>query len=227
MWGAFTAFFAAAAWPTPGMLDANPFLGDRGHPPRLDGHLDDRRRAPRADRLPTAAPRPRLVPLITAIGASLFLQYTLPRPLRQRSAPYPEHPGARRHGRDPRIRSARPQVVVIVAAIVLMVVLYFFIKRTRTGRAMRAVSEDKDTAALMGINVDRMIVTTFAIGGSWPARPASSTTCSSTRSTASWASCRASRPSPRRSSAASATSSAPCSAASSSACSSRSARTCS
>ena len=46
-----------------------------------------------------------------------------------------------------------------------MLVLYWFVERTRTGRAMRAVSEDKDTAALMGINVDRTISTTFAIGG--------------------------------------------------------------
>ena len=46
-----------------------------------------------------------------------------------------------------------------------MVGLYFFINRTRTGRAMRAVSEDKDVAAMMGINVDRIILTTFAIGG--------------------------------------------------------------
>jgi branched-chain amino acid transport system permease protein len=46
-----------------------------------------------------------------------------------------------------------------------MLVLYWFVERTRTGRAMRAVSEDKDTAALMGINVDRTIATTFAIGG--------------------------------------------------------------
>ena len=46
-----------------------------------------------------------------------------------------------------------------------MAVLWYFVERTRTGRAMRAVSEDKDTAALMGINVDRIIATTFAIGG--------------------------------------------------------------
>ena len=46
-----------------------------------------------------------------------------------------------------------------------MLALYVFINRTRTGRAMRAVSEDKDVAAMMGINVDRIIVTTFAIGG--------------------------------------------------------------
>ena len=55
--------------------------------------------------------------------------------------------------------------MVIVAALALMFALYFFINRTRTGRAMRAVSEDKDVAAMMGINVDRIIVTTFAIGG--------------------------------------------------------------
>ena len=54
---------------------------------------------------------------------------------------------------------------MIVAALFLMFALYFFINRTRTGRAMRAVSEDKDVAAMMGINVDRIIVTTFAIGG--------------------------------------------------------------
>jgi branched-chain amino acid transport system permease protein len=46
-----------------------------------------------------------------------------------------------------------------------MVGLYLFVERTRTGRAMRAVSENKDVAAMMGINVDRVIVITFAIGG--------------------------------------------------------------
>jgi branched-chain amino acid transport system permease protein len=55
--------------------------------------------------------------------------------------------------------------MVIVAAVVLMLGLVYFVERTRTGRAMRAVSEDKDVAAMMGINVDRIIVTTFAVGG--------------------------------------------------------------
>jgi branched-chain amino acid transport system permease protein len=59
----------------------------------------------------------------------------------------------------------KTQVVVIVGAILMMVLLYWFVERTRTGRAMRAVSENKDTAALMGIDVDRTIVITFAIGG--------------------------------------------------------------
>ena len=63
------------------------------------------------------------------------------------------------------IRIDTVEVVVILAALGMMLALYFFINRTRTGRAMRAVSEDKDVAAMMGINVDRIIVTTFAIGG--------------------------------------------------------------
>ncbi|HVM25513.1 MAG TPA: branched-chain amino acid ABC transporter permease, partial [Candidatus Limnocylindrales bacterium] len=57
------------------------------------------------------------------------------------------------------------RAVVIVAALFLMLALYVFVEKTRTGRSMRAVSEDKDVAAMMGINVDRVIVTTFAIGG--------------------------------------------------------------
>ena len=45
-----------------------------------------------------------------------------------------------------------------------MSALWFFIQRTKTGKAMRAVAEDKDTASLMGINVDRTIVITFMLG---------------------------------------------------------------
>ena len=56
-------------------------------------------------------------------------------------------------------------MLVIVAAAFLMVALYLFVQRTKTGKAMRAVSEDKETAALMGIDVDRIIVMTFVIGG--------------------------------------------------------------
>jgi len=45
-----------------------------------------------------------------------------------------------------------------------MIALWFFVQRTRVGKAMRAVAEDKSTAALMGINVDRVIVITFVLG---------------------------------------------------------------
>jgi branched-chain amino acid transport system permease protein len=54
--------------------------------------------------------------------------------------------------------------LVFFLALTLMAGLWFFVQRTKTGKAMRAVAEDKNTAALMGINVDRVIVTTFVLG---------------------------------------------------------------
>ena len=55
-------------------------------------------------------------------------------------------------------------VVTLVASAVIMLGLTLFVKCTRTGRAMLAVSEDRDAAQLMGINVNRIITLTFAIG---------------------------------------------------------------
>lgn len=55
-------------------------------------------------------------------------------------------------------------LVTLAATVVLMTVLTLFIKYTKVGRAMIAVSEDRDTAQLMGINVNRIITVTFAIG---------------------------------------------------------------
>ena len=56
-------------------------------------------------------------------------------------------------------------LVVIGVAVASMIVLWYFVTRTKTGRAMRAVAEDKEIAGLMGIDVDRTIVTVFAVGG--------------------------------------------------------------
>ena len=55
-------------------------------------------------------------------------------------------------------------LVMIATSLVIVVSLTLFIKKTKTGRAMLAVSEDKDAARLMGINVNRTITITFAIG---------------------------------------------------------------
>jgi branched-chain amino acid transport system permease protein len=63
------------------------------------------------------------------------------------------------------IRILRFQLVVILAAVLLMLALYSFVMRTRIGKAIRAVSEDKEASALMGIDVDKMISMTFVIGG--------------------------------------------------------------
>jgi branched-chain amino acid transport system permease protein len=58
------------------------------------------------------------------------------------------------------------QILIITGSVLMMAGLYVFVKKSKTGKAMRAVAEDKDTAALMGVNVDRIIATTFATGSS-------------------------------------------------------------
>ena len=55
-------------------------------------------------------------------------------------------------------------VITIVIAAVVMAALQIFVQKTKLGRAMRAVSENKEASTLVGINVNRTIVTTFAIG---------------------------------------------------------------
>jgi branched-chain amino acid transport system permease protein len=56
------------------------------------------------------------------------------------------------------------RVLVVATSLAMMAFLYILVKYTRLGKAMRAVSEDKDTAALMGVNVNRVIAQTFLIG---------------------------------------------------------------
>ncbi len=54
--------------------------------------------------------------------------------------------------------------IIFLLSLVLMAGLWFIVQRTKVGRAMRAVSEDKNTASLMGVNVDRIIIVTFYLG---------------------------------------------------------------
>ncbi len=108
---------------------------------------------------------PRLVPLITAIGASFFLQYFFRGLFGANIKVYPEITLLQQQVSIGEFRIQVIQIVVIVASIVMMAGLQFFIMRSRTGKAMRAVAEDKQTSALMGINVDRIIVITFVLGG--------------------------------------------------------------
>jgi branched-chain amino acid transport system permease protein len=110
---------------------------------------------------------PRLVLLISAIGASFFLQYTMAGLFGSSIYRYPTIDFLEEDIGLP-IASALGlewiDVVVIFSAIAMMGVLYAFVMRSKKGTAIRAVSEDKETAALMGIDVDSAIVTTFAIG---------------------------------------------------------------
>lgn len=114
---------------------------------------------------------PRLVPLISAVGASIFLQnagqllfgsqrrdYTNPVIL------------ARGSGWDIPIGSGVVTVpytgaLTLVLSLIILAALYFLVQKTRMGRAMRAVAENKTSASLMGIDVDGIISRTFLISG--------------------------------------------------------------
>jgi branched-chain amino acid transport system permease protein len=106
---------------------------------------------------------PRLTPLITAIGVSLFLQNAAMLAFSPNPRPYP-----------PILREVRfelggvivtnVKLTIFVVALALMVGLNWFIQRTWTGKAMRAVSTNIDAARLMGVDTDRIIRATFAVG---------------------------------------------------------------
>jgi branched-chain amino acid transport system permease protein len=107
----------------------------------------------------------RLAALISAIGASFFLQEVF----------------GLRYGRDliafPRVMKKETlfkigagdvrndKLIVVVAAIAVMIILDRFVNGTRLGRGIRATAQDPETAVLMGVNIDRVVVATFILGG--------------------------------------------------------------
>lgn len=113
---------------------------------------------------------PRLAPLITALGVSVFLQelVRLFYPGATASLPFPALfvDGAMRipvpGGGDVVITWVK--VLLVVMAVLLAVGLQMYVSRSRMGRAMRATAQDADTAKLMGVNPDRVIVLTFVLG---------------------------------------------------------------
>jgi len=109
---------------------------------------------------------PRIAPLISAIGASFFLQAAALLMFGSRSRSYSTPTLVDFSTSIPfgPIRVWMVRVLVIVTAVVLMVLLTLWVSRTRTGKAVRAVSFDREAAAMMGIDVDMVIVVTFLIG---------------------------------------------------------------
>jgi branched-chain amino acid transport system permease protein len=106
---------------------------------------------------------PRLAPLISAIGTSIFLQNAMLIILKGEPKNYPDiFPSGKLMVGQVGVEYI--DLFIVIISILLMVCLYLFIQKTRWGKAMRAVAEDKETAALMGINVNRIIVMTFFIG---------------------------------------------------------------
>lgn len=107
----------------------------------------------------------RLIPFITAIGASFFLQYAFAGLFGTDVKSYPAVQQLQGKVSILGLQVLKTQLVVLVSAVLMMLFLYFFVEKTKRGKAIRAVSEDQETARLMGINVDRTIVLVFALGG--------------------------------------------------------------
>ena len=120
---------------------------------------------------------PRLAPLITAIGLSIFLQQLVflwyPQP-GSGGGFFSHFSGVTAPLQFPTFQRAAfniggiliqpADVLTLIAAAVGMAALAYFVGRTRTGRAMQATAQDPDTARLMGINTNKVIVIAFALG---------------------------------------------------------------
>ncbi len=164
MTGAFGAYFIATWLTNIGFVDKNPLLGLLI--PILFAMLVSASIAMLVERIAYRPLReaPRLVPLISAIGASFFLEYSFRGFFGPGKYAYPSITALEGSWNILGIGVLKVQVIVIIAAFVMMALLYSIVMYTKMGKAMRAVSENKDTAALMGIDINRTIVSTFAIG---------------------------------------------------------------
>jgi branched-chain amino acid transport system permease protein len=115
---------------------------------------------------------PKLAPLITAVGLSFILQNlgildsifgldwngSAPR---SRDRIIPEDKAIELGG----VKITYAAIIVVLVTIPLLLGLTYLVQRTRIGKAMRATAQDRDASLLMGINVDKVISFTFAIGG--------------------------------------------------------------
>jgi branched-chain amino acid transport system permease protein len=191
MSGAYIGFFAITALANAGMLESAPLIVLLAT--LLVGMAASVVVASLLERIAYKPLRnaPRLVPLISAIGASITIQQLFLRLFGGGTRVYPELKlpvltnlcieaneagecveygidliqGSYRVDFLGMVLQVRPlYFIIFFLAIFLMGVLWFIVQRTKVGRAMRAVAEDKQTAALMGVNVDRVILITFVLG---------------------------------------------------------------
>ncbi|WP_324779725.1 branched-chain amino acid ABC transporter permease [Thiobacillus sedimenti] len=106
---------------------------------------------------------PRLAPLITAIGVSIILQNVAMLIWGKQYIPFPAIlPEGRHHVLGATISDI--QVAILVLALLIMLALVMVVQKTRLGRAMRATAQSRQVASLMGVDVNRVIAATFAIG---------------------------------------------------------------
>jgi len=114
---------------------------------------------------------PRLIPLISAIGASTFLQNAAQILFSPQTRDY-NNPDIINRGSgwdlllgEATIRVPYTGIITFLLSILLMIGLWLLVQKTQLGKSMRAAAMDKTTASLMGIDVDRTISSTFIISG--------------------------------------------------------------
>lgn len=106
----------------------------------------------------------RIAVLITAIGVSMFLEYGGMVVVSPQVRTFPAILGDQTYKIFGNVQITFRQLIIFSVTISLMLLLQFIVHKTKTGKAMRAVSHDTEAAMLMGINVDNTISATFAIG---------------------------------------------------------------
>ena len=166
MTGAFAGYFVATPLDRSGYLDAHPVLGMAAI--LVVAVITSTSIAVLTERI---AYRPfrrstGLAPLICAIGVSFFLEQTFRGMFGSAVKSYPSPSWQRATFDIFGFNVPRVDVLVIVLALFFMGLLYLIVQRTKMGTAMRAVAEDGEAAALMGIDVNKVVVFTFVLGGS-------------------------------------------------------------
>lgn len=111
---------------------------------------------------PVAKDRP-LAPLISTIGLTIILQNLAIYIFGGRQLAFPEAIEQQLYHLGP-ITISSVQIFILGVALVLMLALWLFIERTKLGRAMRATAENHETAALLGVDVNRVVLITFVVG---------------------------------------------------------------
>jgi len=166
MTGAFSAYFLARSFHRSGFLNSYPVLSTLGIMAlsiavcTLSALIVER-----------VCYRPfrhvaTLAPLICAIGASFVLQHAFRGMFGSNVRSYPDPEWLKGYVSFLGLSMPRVQPIVILSAVAAMLLLYLVVQKTKMGMAMRAVSEDRDAAALMGIDSNKVIIFTFVLGAS-------------------------------------------------------------
>lgn len=113
---------------------------------------------------------PRLAPLITAIGISILLQTIAMMIWSRNPMTFPQLlPSTPMDILGTGATITMKEIVIIVASVIVMIGLLLLVDKTRLGRAMRAIAENRQVASLMGVDADKVISLTFALGGAMAA----------------------------------------------------------